>query len=486
MNTVVELPTFAVVGRPNKGKSSVVATLARDDSVYIDAAAGSTRELRRFPMQVNGETLYVLIDTPGMQRARSVLEWLRAHCSDAAARPATVRQFVDSHAGDTRYADEVQALTPLTEGAGIIYVVDGSVPYGPDYEAEMEVLRWTGRPSLALVNPVANSDYVEPWVIGLGQYFQTVRVFDAHRAEHQKQLDLLALFGHLDQAWQAPLQRAVAVLQADRQRQHLEAADAICALLVEGITYTVSQVIPEGVPEGPLKSLLFQRYQRHLIRGERECRTRVEELYYYHALQKSEPDMVFSENELFNQENWYLWGLSKRQLLMAAGAAGGLAGGGVGVALDAASGGLTGGLGTLAGSISGALASTRGVLKRSDDIARWTIRGIPTGGRRLSCGPSANPNFPFVLLGRALQHQRLISQRTHAVRSRLELGQPALEWLGEGERRRLAQIFEDFRRDRNVVQRRVELSGLIHGWCAAGEPDTLAHPKPASRQVTTD
>ena len=29
------IPTFAVVGRPNKGKSSIVATLARDDAVYI-------------------------------------------------------------------------------------------------------------------------------------------------------------------------------------------------------------------------------------------------------------------------------------------------------------------------------------------------------------------------------------------------------------------------------------------------------------------
>ena len=48
-------PSFAVVGRPNKGKSSIVATLARDDSVYIDAHAGSTREAGRFPMAVGDE-----------------------------------------------------------------------------------------------------------------------------------------------------------------------------------------------------------------------------------------------------------------------------------------------------------------------------------------------------------------------------------------------------------------------------------------------
>ncbi|HEY6100237.1 MAG TPA: hypothetical protein VIW03_12450 [Anaeromyxobacter sp.] len=31
-----EIPRFAVVGRVNKGKSSIVATLAEDDSVRVD------------------------------------------------------------------------------------------------------------------------------------------------------------------------------------------------------------------------------------------------------------------------------------------------------------------------------------------------------------------------------------------------------------------------------------------------------------------
>ena len=62
------LPNFAVVGRPNKGKSSIVATLARDDSVRIAARAGSTRSTRRFPLHVDGVVLYDLIDKPVMLR----------------------------------------------------------------------------------------------------------------------------------------------------------------------------------------------------------------------------------------------------------------------------------------------------------------------------------------------------------------------------------------------------------------------------------
>lgn len=459
------LPNFAVVGRPNKGKSSIVATLARDDSVRIAARAGSTRSTRCFPMQVDGEVLYELIDTPGMQRSRQMLAWLQSHCSDAASRPAAVQQFLAEHGEDEQFADECRALEPIVAGAGIIYVVDGSVPFGADYEAEMEILRWTGRPSLALVNPIENTDYVEQWITGLGQYFQTVRSFDAHRAEYSKQLDLLTLFGHLDPEWHQPLQRAVEVLEVDRLRQHQESAELIVELIYEGLTYSVDQAVPEGAPEAPVRKLLFSRYQRHLIKHERECQTRVEELFYYHQLDKSEKGIDFAEDDLFHQEHWYLWGLNRRQLLIAAGAAGGVAGGGAGVVVDGMTGGLLGGLATMAGGIGGVIASTRSAIKYSDDIARWSVKGIPTGGNRLSYGPSRNVNFPFVLLGRAMQHHRMISRRTHAVRETLKLTEPALTWLGEKERRELARLFENIRSGKKQAESHARLSELVQAWC---------------------
>ena len=48
------VPVFAVVGHPNKGKSSIVSTLARDDSVAIGPMPGTTVKCRRYPMTVDG------------------------------------------------------------------------------------------------------------------------------------------------------------------------------------------------------------------------------------------------------------------------------------------------------------------------------------------------------------------------------------------------------------------------------------------------
>lgn len=459
------IPTFAVVGRPNKGKSSIVATLARDDAVYIDAKAGSTRESHRYPMKVDGETLYELVDTPGLQRARSVLDWLNAHCNDAAARPDAVRAFVEQHEGDPRYRDECQALRPIVDGAGIIYVVDGSCPYGPDYEAEMEILRWSGQPSLALINPIEGEEYVEEWTAGLGQFFRTVRTFNAHRAEVTKQLELLELFGHLQPDWREPLERAVSILRQDRELQTREASSYICDLIVDAINYKVEQAVPDGLPLEPVQKILFERYKANLVKRERQCRQRVEELYYYSHLTRSEESLALEETDLFTIEKWYLWGLGPNALMAAAASAGAVVGGTTGMALDVASGGLLGGLGTLVAGAGGAVSGLWGARKYADKIGQIKVKGIPTGGNMVSYGPSRSINFPFVVLGRALLHQRLVSTRTHADRNALDLTQPLLERLTDKERKRLARIFDDIRNGRKLDERRAELGSMILGWC---------------------
>ncbi|WP_178338780.1 GTPase domain-containing protein, partial [Marinobacter nauticus] len=115
-------PVFAVVGHPNKGKSSVVATLSQNDAIAIALEPGTTRARQAYPLSVDGQQLYTLVDTPGFQRPRRVLQWLEAHSLSASDHPETVRAFVIQHQDDDRYVDECELLAPIIEGAGIIYV----------------------------------------------------------------------------------------------------------------------------------------------------------------------------------------------------------------------------------------------------------------------------------------------------------------------------------------------------------------------------
>ena len=161
-----------MVGRVNKGKSSVIATLAEDERIAVSPLPGTTTEASVFPVVVDGRTLFTLIDTPGFEQAAQALAWLEQTPVGSEQRSVRVRAFVERSVAAGEFADECKLLAPILAGAGILYVVDGEKPYRDNYRAEMEILRWTGQPSMALINRIGAGDHAEDWRRALNQYFK--------------------------------------------------------------------------------------------------------------------------------------------------------------------------------------------------------------------------------------------------------------------------------------------------------------------------
>lgn len=438
-------PVFAVVGHPNKGKSSIVATLAQDDSVQISPIPGTTVKCRHFPMKVDGEVQYILVDTPGFQRARQALAWMRARASTAAERVAVVRQFVEVHEKSGDFPDECELLKPLINGAGILYVIDGSRPYGEEYEAEMEILRWTGQPSIALINMISNDSYVDEWTAALEQYFKIVRVFNAVAAEFQKRLELLKAFGQLREEWQAPLARAVATLEEDRRARQKRGAFTIAEMLAEMITLTVTKRIGSDEDPKAREAELAQEYRAKLRRREQKCRRQIEKIYDYEGLERQETEIEVIEQDLFSLESWNMWGLKKNQLI----ATGALSGAALGSGFDLAVGGASLLLGAAIGSVVGGTSAWFSYKR----IAEVKILGLPLGGLELRVGPARNINFPYVVLGRALYHHAAIMHRTHAQRGVLRLDTAAEDAsarsIADSQRKKLERVFARLRSAEN-------------------------------------
>jgi len=432
-------PVFAVVGHPNKGKSSLVATLARDATVAVSPEPGTTRRARRFPMRIDGQVLYTLTDTPGFQRARAALAWMKQHESNAASRPAVVARFVEQHAGEERFHDECELLRPILEGAGIIYVVDGASPYGPEYEAEMEILRWSGRPSMAIINPIGQPRFVEPWENALGQFFRVVRVIDVLKAPFSAQLELLRAFGHLAEAWREPLDRAATALLAHRRRQRENAARIIAELIAATLAcYETRDLGPEADPQA-YAAALEKTYRGSLRQLEGRARRAVEALYGYENLDRTEVDMELLETDLLSEESWLAFGLRQRDLVAVGAAGGAVAGGAFDVAVLGAS--------FFAGTVIGGLAGGALGYFSSQKLAETKVLHQPLGGKRLRCGPTKNVQFPFVLLGRARLHHALVAARTHAQRTGLVVDNSAASsTISDTDKRRLAGIFGQLRR----------------------------------------
>ncbi len=432
-------PRFAIVGHPNKGKSSIVSTLAQDESVAISSMPGTTVENREYPMIVDGETLYTLIDTPGFQRARAALEWMEKQPGSSVDRADIIRRFVDLHRDDARFASECNLLTPIIDGAGILYVVDGSRPFGQEYETEMEILRWTGQPSLALINMIGETDHSEEWKNALGQYFRIVRSFDALTAEFDKRVQLLLAFGQIRQEWRTSLEQAVHALKQEQGRRHGSATRLITETIGRMLTLTLKHRLADGEDVRGAERNLQQVYRQKLILMELQCRKDIEQVYNLKRLERHESVMNLLEKDLFATQTWVIFGLTRQQLL-ATGAIGGAAAGGI---IDIAVGGSSLLLGAGIGALIGGVSAWAG----SDRIGDIKVLGSPLGGKQLSVGPIRNINFPYVVLGRALLHHKMIAQRTHAHREPLELTQEAsvAQSFDAESRKRLEKIFAKMR-----------------------------------------
>lgn len=426
-------PTFAIVGHPNRGKSSVVATLSQNDSIAIAMEPGTTRESQAFPLKVDGETLYNLVDTPGFQRPRRVLAWLEAHSASASDRPDTVRAFYHQHRDDPQFHDECELLAPIIEQqAGIIYVVDGSVPYSPANEAEMTILQWTGRPSLALINAIGSDDHSKDWENALGQYFRIVRRFNAVTAPFEQHLGLLRAFGQLEPRWEKLLGAATTHLERQRQQRHEQAAELIVHALSDMMQLQVSGIVSTHESHGDSRRHLQQRWLDAQRKRERQLRHAIEGLYQHHRIQRQERDLDWQNDDLFSQHSRAAWGVSRTYLATAGFGAGAL--GGVGI--DALTFGASFGTGALLGGVIGAASS----YFYADRLAKWSFGPLLGDRQTLRYGPVADLQFAYVILGRALNHWYQISHRNHAGRSPMALENTESHWLEQLSRDRQREL----------------------------------------------
>ena len=433
-------PRFAVVGHPNKGKSSIVASLAFDDTVQISDTPGTTRRTRSFPLTVDGAVLYELFDTPGFQRARQVLAWLKAQDVGADKRPEAVRAFVRAHRDDPKFADEVELLTPIMDGAGILYVLDASKPYGEEYEAEMEILRWTGQPSMALINRIGTEDYSAQWEAALGQYFKLIRTYDPMARDFDGHIALLEGMAQLRQEWTPSVKRSIALFDAYRQRLLDATAQSIARLVQRSLTHVERLRFSGEAPSETDREKLSSRYEEHLRRLEQREQREVEAIWHHEHLEKEQSHLLFDGMDLFSKESASIFGLTRQEMLVTGVAGGAAAGAGIDL--------LFGGTTFLLGSAIGAVVGGVGAYWGFGELSEIRILGTTLGKRYLEMGPMANRNFPYILLGRALYHAHTVASRSHAVRGTVQLAMDETfkeRWLDEDLRSQLEKYHKKFR-----------------------------------------
>lgn len=404
------VPVFAVVGHPNEGKTSVVATLVEREDLAISPLPGETTVCEPHSMVLNGTEYLRLVDTPGFQNPAAVLEAFQAH---KGPEESLLNDFLERHAGQERFHHDLELLRPLRDRAAILYVCDASRPLREVDRQEMEILRLTGLPRLALLNcKRSETRYLPEWQAAADRRFQVWREFHAHQSTLHERLKLLETLKILTPQWEQQLEAVLTAIREDWDRRVTESVLHLETLLTRAAREYVTSPVSRGEEEA------LRLYQERIRGLEKQARAEWRALFRHRTLPDSSETRI-EDLDIFAEKVWKLLGLSRKQLAAIGAAGGGMAG----LAADAVTGGISFGVFTIGGTVLGALGGWKGSVALG--ARRLPLPGHPTLAREhLQVGPYPGPKLLSVLIDRSMLYLHHLMRFAHARQDRERFLQP--------------------------------------------------------------
>ena len=396
---------LALVGHTNVGKTSLLRTLTRDVSFgEVSHRPSTTRHVEGARLSVEGEPLLDLFDTPGLEDAIALLDYLERleRPGERLDGPARLQRFLQTSEARQRFEQEAKVLKQLLASDAGLYVIDAREPVLAKYRDELEVLASAGKPLLPVLNFVADADHREAqWREALARLGLHALVrFDSVAPPEDGERRLYESLALLLETARPALQRLIDD-QATQRTARRETAKRLIAELLLDCAACRRSVDPAAQAQAlaALRQAVRQR--------EQQCVEALLKLYAFRREDASASDLPLLDgrwgDDLFNPETLRLLGVR-----VGGGVAAGAA---AGASVDLLVGGLTLGAAALAGAVAGgALQTARNYGTR--------LMGKFRGQRELTVDDG-------VLRLLALRQHQLVGAletRGHAAQSRLNFG----------------------------------------------------------------
>ncbi len=321
---------LAVVGHTNVGKTSLLRTLTRDVGFgEVSHRPSTTRHVEGARLSVDGQPLLELYDTPGLEDAIALLDYLERleRPGERLDGPARLARFLDGSEARQRFEQEAKVLRQLLASDAGLYVIDAREPVLAKYRDELEVLTGCGKPLLPVLNFVSSADQREgDWRealarLGLHALVRFDSVAPPEDGERRLYESLALLLEHARPA----LQRLIDDQEAQRRARQHSAARLIAELLVDCAACrrsVASNTELEQQAIGELRQTIRQREQR--------CVEALLKLYAFRPEDAAASDLPLLDgrwgDDLFNPETLKQLGVRVGGGI-AAGAAAGAGGG---------------------------------------------------------------------------------------------------------------------------------------------------------------
>ena len=396
-----EALNIAVVGHTNTGKTSLLRTLLRDEAFgEVKNAPATTRHVEVAEISNRDEVLLRLFDTPGLEDAGGVLDWLEQHTSSRHDGIERIQQLLQADVAQDVFSQEAKVLRQVLGSDVSLYVIDAREPVLAKYKDELTVLSWCAKPLMPVFNFTAQGD-AAAWYDML-----------ARRGLHvHSQFDTVAFdFDGEMRLWQQldTLLNRKAVLQQLQTVRTLEwqgLQDAAWRLMANFLL-EVAALVETVKDEDPVEPVLAQM-QNKVRQRERHFQQDVLQAFRFYQQADLPADWM---PKAFSQDPCDPELLKQFGLRTSTGAAVGAL---IGLGVDAATAGLSGGMGAAIGGVIGGGLSNMGSL--SD-----RLNGVKT--------IHLDPATITLLATRAQGLIWALMQRGHAAQQALDLQAAAVIW----------------------------------------------------------
>ncbi len=402
---------IAVVGHTNTGKTSLLRTLLRDTRFgEVSSRPSTTRHVEGARLLANGETVAKLFDTPGMEDAIALLDYidLLAPPIERIDGPDRIDRFLQSAEAVGRFEQEAKVLRQLQNSDAAFYVVDVRDPVLPKHRDELGLLAACARPLLPVLNFVNQPDTQEAaWREMLARVGLHAQIrFDTVAPDQGGERRLYEALATLLPSRREALERLIDARERDAAERHLAAARVIAEMLVDVAAARRTVDADTASLESAIEQLHSDIRQR-----EQRCVDALLEVYGFERNDVMGDQLPLLEgrweNDLFNTETLREMGISAGK--------GAAAGAAAGVSIDLLTGGLTLGAAAALGAVIGGTWSS---LSRFGD----RLLGTFTGVRELSVDDA-------ILRALAARQQallRALTGRGHAALTPIELDTEAV------------------------------------------------------------
>ncbi|CAM3252162.1 GTPase SAR1 [Pseudomonas floridensis] len=340
---------LAVVGHTNVGKTSLLRTLTGDVSFgEVSHRPSTTRHVEGARLSVDGQAIVELYDTPGLEDAIALLDYLERldRPGERLDGPARLARFLDGSEARQRFEQEAKVLRQLLDSNAGLYVIDAREPVLSKYRDELAVLASCGKPLLPVLNFVNAEQHREPeWREALSRLGLHALVrFDSVAPPQDGGRRLYESLALLLESARPRLERLIQDQERQRHAKRHSAARLIAEMLIDCAACRRSVETTPDQEQQAIDALRQAARQR-----EQAC---VEALLKLHAFRKDDvatSDLPLMDgrwgDDLFNPETLKLMGVR-----VGGGVAAGAA---AGAGVDLMVGGVTLGAAAVVGAIAG-------------------------------------------------------------------------------------------------------------------------------------